>query len=70
MMLTITFVNEIKLISQKATEIYCEDMPADCKKQKLLVLMSGLVDDGIISQVATPLHNALQKTFADYGKHN
>ena len=60
-----SFVNEIKLISQKATEIYCGNMPADCKKQKLVVLMSGLVDDGIISQVATPLHNALQKAFAE-----
>ena len=65
-----SFVNEIKLISQKATEIYCGDMPADCKKQKLVVLMSGLVEDGIISQVATPLHNALQKSFADNSKQN
>ncbi|MBE5748928.1 MAG: hypothetical protein E7344_04820 [Clostridiales bacterium] len=65
-----TFVNEIKLISQKATEIYCEDMPADCKKQKLVVLMTGLVDDGVISQVAIHLHNALQKTFDNNSKQN
>jgi hypothetical protein len=59
-----SFINEIKLISHKAVEIYCSDIPADCKKQKLVVLMSGLVDDGIIAQIIQPIHNAMLKTFA------
>lgn len=56
------FVLEVKLIAEKASAIYSSDAPAEQKKQRLIVLMSGLVDDGIIYTVADPIHNALMKS--------
>ena len=56
------FVSEVKLIAEKATAIYAADEPSEQKKQRLVVLMSGLIDDGIIYQVADPIHNALIKS--------
>ena len=59
-----TFLTEVNIVSQKAKEIYMQDIASECKKQKLISLMSGLVDDGIIVQVIQPIHNAMLKTFA------
>ncbi|MBQ9715275.1 MAG: hypothetical protein IJV77_02555 [Clostridia bacterium] len=58
-----SFVAEIKLISQRAVEIYSTDLSAEQKKQKLVVLMSGIIDDGIIMQVIQPIHNVMLKSF-------
>ena len=57
------FISEIKLVSEKAGEIYLSDLPDDQKKQKLAVLMSGLIDDGIIYKVIDPIHNLLVESF-------
>ena len=59
-----TFLTEVSVVSQKAKEIYLQDIASECKKQKLIALMSGLVDDGIIAQIIQPIHNAMLKTFA------
>ena len=59
-----TFLTEVNVVASKAKEIYLQDVSAECKKQKLVALMSGLVDDGIIVQVIQPIHNALLKIFA------
>ena len=56
------FVSEVKLVAEKASAIYATDEPATQKKQRLVVLMSGLIDDGIIYQVADPIHNVLIKS--------
>ena len=59
-----TFLTEVNIVASKAKEIYLQDIAAECKRQKLVALMSGLVDDGIIAQVIQPIHNALLKIFA------
>ena len=51
------------VVSEKAGEIYLSDLPDDQKKQKLAVLMSGLIDDGIIYKVIDPIHNLLVESF-------
>ena len=59
-----SFLTEVNIVSQKAKEIYLQDISPECKKQRLVSLMSGLVDDGIIAQIIQPIHNAMLKTFA------
>ena len=59
-----SFLTEVNIVSQKAKEIYVQDISPECKKQRLVSLMSGLVDDGIIAQIIQPIHNIMLKTFA------
>jgi len=62
-----SFIAEIKLVAQKAEDIYSQEISADQKRQKLVMLMGGLVDDGIIYQVIEPIHNAMLRLFENQG---
>ena len=58
------FVSEVKLVSEKAVAIYQNaETDGDEKKQKLVSLMSGLIDDSVIFKAVEPIHNAMLKTF-------
>lgn len=63
-----SFVSEVKIVAEKAADIYAEDITDDMKRQRLTVLMSGLIDDGIIVKVIEPIHNVLIKSFAETEK--
>lgn len=58
------FVEEVKLVAEKAEEIYCGNEEDEQKKQKLTELMSGLLDEKTILSVIEPLHNALLHAFS------